>query len=126
MKPIAALAAAFCVALAAPAFADGDAEKGEKVFRKCKSCHAVGDDAKNKVGPHLNGIIGKEIASVDGFKYSDAFLARKAEGFVWTIEELDGYLAKPKKHTEGTKMSFAGLRKEDQRADVIAYLKTFE
>ncbi len=126
MKPLYTLAAILCLGLGSPALADGDPVKGEKVFKKCKSCHAVGEGAANKVGPHLNGIIDNEIASVEGFKYSKAFIERKAEGFVWTVEELDAYLTKPKKHTKGTKMSFAGLRKEDQRADVIAYLQTFE
>lgn len=115
------------VALAAtPAFAEGDAEKGEKVFRKCKACHAVGEDAKNKVGPHLNGIIGAEIASVEGFKYSKAFMEKKEEGLTWTEETLDAYLKKPKEYIPDGKMSFAGLRKEQDRADVIAYLMGFE
>ena len=99
---------------------------GEKVFKKCKACHSVGDKAKNKVGPMLNGIVGNEIASVDGFKYSKAFMAKKDEGLVWTAEVLDAYLTKPKKYIKGTKMSFPGLKKETQRADVIAYLSTFE
>ena len=107
---ISGLAAALAVC-AAPALADGDAEKGKKVF---------------KIGPQLNGIVGTEIASVDGFKYSDAFKEKKAEGLVWDEEALDAYLAKPKDLIPGTKMSFAGLRKEDEREDVIAYLKTFQ
>ncbi len=118
--------AGLLASVALPALAEGDAAKGEKVFKKCKACHAVGDDAKNKVGPQLNGIIEAEIASVDGFKYSKAFVAKKAEGVVWNEAELDAYLTKPKKHTPGTKMSFAGLRKEKDRADVIAYLKQFQ
>ena len=118
--------AGLLASVALPALAEGDATKGEKVFKKCKACHAVGDGAKNKVGPQLNGIIEAEIASVDGFKYSKAFVAKKAEGLVWNEAELDAYLTKPKKHTPGTKMSFAGLRKEKDRADVIAYLKQFQ
>ena len=122
---LAVFASVFSV-LAWPAMAEGDAERGEKVFRKCKACHAVGENAKNKVGPQLNGIVGAEIASVEGFRYSDAFIERKGEGLVWTVEELDAYLAKPRDHTPGTKMSFAGLRKETERADVIAYLRGYE
>jgi cytochrome c len=122
---IAALATALAC-LTVPALADGDAAKGEKVFNKCKACHAVGADAKNKVGPQLNGILGSEIASVDGFKYSDALLAKKAEGVVWNEELLDAFLTKPKDFAPGTKMTYAGLRKEDDREDLIAYLKTFE
>jgi len=127
MKKIAAaLTALALTGMAGSALADGDAAAGEKVFKKCKACHQVGDGAKSRVGPLLNGIIDNEIASIEGFKYSKAFLAKKAEGLVWTEAELDAYLTKPKKHTKGTKMSFPGLKKEDDRANVIAYLKTFE
>jgi cytochrome c len=111
--------------LSGAALADGDADKGKKVFNKCKACHAVGDGAKNKVGPLLNGIVGATAGSVDGFKYSDAMLAKQAEEFVWTDETLDAYLTKPKDYIPGNKMSFPGLKKEDQRENVIAYLKTF-
>lgn len=109
-----------------PALADCDLAKGEKVYKKCKTCHQLGDDAENRVGPVLNGIVGAQIASVEGFKYSEAFLAKKEEGLVWTEDELDAYLEKPRKHTEGTKMSFAGLRKDADRANVICYLKEFQ
>lgn len=121
-----AVIAALVAVFASPAFADGDLAKGKKVFNKCKACHAVGEGAKNKVGPPLNGIVGAEIAAVEGFKYSKAFLAKKEEGFVWSEVELDAYLTKPKKHTPGTKMSFAGLRKEADRINVIAYMKSFQ
>ncbi len=121
-----ALLAAVFATISPPTFADGHLDKGKKVFNKCKACHAVGEGAKNKVGPQLNGIIGAKIASVEGFKYSKAFMAKKEEGVVWSEGELDAYLLKPKKHTPGTKMSFAGLRKEEDRANVIAYLMTFE
>ena len=127
MKKLATVLTVLAVTgFAGAAFAEGDAAAGEKVFKKCKACHAVGDGAKNKVGPMLNGIVDNDIASVDGFKYSKAFVAKKAEGLVWTEEMLDTYLTKPKKFIPGTKMSFAGLKKEKQRADVIAYLMTFE
>lgn len=119
-------AAAVAVVLAGPALADGDAAKGEKVFNKCKVCHMVGDNAKNRVGPILNGIVGAEIASVDGFKYSDAFLAEKEEGFVWTEENIDAYLADPRGFIPKNRMAFAGLKKDDEREDVIAYLKQFQ
>lgn len=121
-----AVIAALVAIFAAPAFAEGDLTKGKKVFNKCKACHAVGEGAKNKVGPPLNGIVGAEIASMEGFKYSKAFLAKKDEGFVWSEAELDAYLTKPKKHTPGTKMSFAGLRKEADRVNVIAYMKSYQ
>ncbi len=122
----AALAVLAATAVAAPALAEGDAEEGEKVFRKCKACHMVGEDAKNRVGPQLNGIVGAEIAHVEDFRYSDAFTARKEEGLTWTEENLATYLEDPKGMIPGTKMVFAGLRKEEDRQDVIAYLKQFD
>ncbi len=125
-KIAAALTALALTGMAGAALAEGDAAAGEKVFRKCKSCHQVGDGAKNRIGPVLTGIVGNEIASVEDFKYSKAFLAKKEEGLVWTEEVLDTYLTKPKKFIKGTKMSFSGLKKEQQRADIIAYLSTFE
>ena len=125
-KIVAAMAVLAVTGFAGSALAEGDAAAGEKVFKKCKACHQVGDGAKNRVGPMLNGIVGNEIASVEDFKYSKAFLAKKAEGLVWIVEVLDTYLTKPKKFIPGTKMSYAGLKKEGDRANVIAYLKTFE
>lgn len=110
---------------AAESHSAGDAAKGEKVFRKCMACHAVGPDAKNKVGPELNGIVGRQAAALEEFGYSDAFKAKGEEGLVWDAESLDAFLEKPRDYVKGTKMSFAGLRKEDDRADVIAYLATF-
>ncbi|WP_299675637.1 cytochrome c family protein [uncultured Roseobacter sp.] len=111
--------------LAAPGFAAGDAENGEKVFRKCKACHAVGEDAKNKVGPTLNGIVGAAAGANADFKYSDALTEMATGGLVWDEASMTAYLTKPKDFMPGTKMSFAGLRKEDDVADVIAYLSTF-
>ncbi|MXU65273.1 c-type cytochrome [Oceanomicrobium pacificus] len=126
MNKLAALTAAALALSFAPAYADGDAAAGENVFKKCKACHMVGDGAKNRVGPQLNGIIDNEIASVEDFRYSKPFLALKEEGFVWDVENLSTYLENPKKMIKGTKMAFAGLKKEEDRADVIAYLATFE
>lgn len=110
--------------LAAPALAQ-DAEKGERVFRKCQACHMVGDEAKNKVGPVLNGIVGRPAGSIEDFAYSDAMMAKAAEGLVWDEETLDAFLTKPKDFIDGTKMAFPGLRKESDRANIIAYLATF-
>ncbi|WP_269586012.1 c-type cytochrome [Roseibium sp. Sym1] len=123
---VACLAAALGLALASPALADGDAAAGEKVFRKCQACHAVGDGAKNKVGPALNGIVGAPAAQVEGFKYSKSMTEHAEDGLVWDKETLAAYLTKPKKVVPKTKMSFAGLRKEDDVANVIAYLETFQ
>lgn len=98
---------------------------GEKVFKKCAACHAVGSGAKNKSGPQLNGVLGRTFGSVDGFKYSKAFLAAKDEGRAWTEEELAGFLTKPKSHIKGTKMSFSGLKKDQDIAAITEYLKSF-
>ena len=109
-----------------PALADGDAAAGEKVFKKCAACHAVGDGAKNKVGPALNGIVGAPAAHVEDFKYSANMVELAEGGLVWDEETLTAYLKKPKDVVPKTKMSFAGLRKEEEVAHVIAYLKTFQ
>jgi len=100
------------------ALAAGDAEKGKKVFNKCKACHFVDKD-KNKVGPHLVGIFGRSAGSVEGFKYSDTM---KESGIVWDEASMDEYLTDPKAMVPKGKMAFVGLKKEEDRADVIAYL----
>ncbi len=116
----AAIALAFAAALSGgTAFAEGDAAKGKKVFKKCKTCHSF-DPGKKKIGPHLKGIIGRKAGSVEGYKYSKAM---KAADIVWDEANLDAFLKKPKAFLKGTKMTFAGLKKESQRQDVIAYLK---
>ena len=112
-------AAAAGLLLAAPAKA-GDAAAGEKVFKKCKACHYV-DREKNKSGPHLVNIVGRAAGAVEGFKYSKAMAG---SGLVWDEKTLNGFLAKPKKYLKGTKMSFSGLKKESDIANVIAYLKS--
>ena len=104
---------------AGPALADGDAKAGKKVFNKCKTCHAL-EAGKNKLGPSLNGIFGRKAGAVEGFKYSQAMLDSGVVGDEATIE---AYLAKPKEYIPGNKMVFVGLKKEDDREDVIAYLK---
>jgi cytochrome c len=109
--------------LSGQAAAQGDPAEGEKVFRKCIACHAV-EEGKNKVGPHLYDVIGRTPGSVDGFRYSKAMEAY-GEEHVWNEETLDAYLEAPRKVVKGTRMAFAGLRKEEERADVIAYLKQF-
>ncbi|MGB0921733.1 MAG: c-type cytochrome [Alphaproteobacteria bacterium] len=101
-------------------------KKGEKVFKKCKACHQVGEKAKNTVGPVLNGVAGRKAGAVEGYKYSKAMIAAGEGGLVWDDANLDGYLAQPKKFIPKNKMSFVGLKKEKDRAAVIAYLKQFE
>jgi len=104
----------------------GDPEVGERAFRKCQACHAVGADAENKAGPVLNGVVDRTIGAVEGFAYSDALMAMNAEGLVWTPAALDEFLTKPREFAAGTKMAFSGLRKEEERLGLIAYLATFE
>lgn len=111
---------ALCFGVSAHA---GDIAKGEKVFKKCKACHVV-DKEKNKTGPHLVGLFGREAGSVESFKkYSKAM---KASGIVWNAETLDGYLTNPRKYLKGTKMAFAGLKKEKDRQNIIAYLESLQ
>lgn len=111
--------------MAAPAAAqDGDPAAGEKVFRMCMACHAVGDGAANKIGPQLNDLMGRQPGGLEGFQYSPAMVTY-GEGKVWDNENLDAFLLAPRKEVKGTKMAFGGLRKDEQRADVIAYLATF-
>ncbi len=98
---------------------------GEGVFKKCKACHQVGDGAKNKTGPVLNGIVGRALGTVEGFKYSKTMQEMGAAGTVWNDETLAAFLAKPKDYVAKTKMSFAGLKKDDDIAAVVAYLKSY-
>ena len=97
----------------------GDINTGEKVFKKCAACHSIVKGGKNNIGPALYNVVGREVGAVDDYKYSKALAAYGKE---WTFEELNGYLLKPAKWIKGTKMAFAGLRKEKDRASVILYL----
>ena len=99
--------------------AEADPAKGEKVFGKCKACHKV--DGTNATGPHLDGVVGRAIDSVDGFNYSGAL---QQVGEVWTPEALDLFLTSPKQSAPGTRMSFSGLSKPADRANLIAYLQS--
>ena len=98
--------------------AAADVAKGETVFKKCAACHKL--DGANAVGPHLDGVVGRPVGSVEGFSYSDPMAAHGGD---WTPEELFAFLDDPKKAVPGTKMNFAGLPKEEDRANVIAYLE---
>lgn len=99
--------------------ASADAGAGEKVFGKCKACHKI--DGTNGTGPHLDGVVGRAVASIAGFGYSDGMAAHGGD---WTPEALDAFLENPKGAVAGTKMSFAGLKKPEDRANIIAYLQT--
>lgn len=120
---LAGFGALMVLGLGGPAFAEGDAKAGKKVFAKCRACHKL-DAGKHGVGPSLHGVVGRGVATADGYtKYSKALIAY-AEGKVWDDATLDSFLESPKKVVKGTKMAFKGLRKPEQRADLIAYLKT--
>lgn len=108
------------IGFACKAYAEGDPDKGQKVFKKCAACHAV-EDGKNKVGPTMFGIWERPAGSAEGFRYSSAM---EEAGYNWDEEHLAGFLAAPKKYLPGTKMTFPGVKKEDQLADLLAYLKT--
>ena len=99
----------------------GDMAHGEKVFKKCTACHMIAADGKNKIGPNLWGIIGRKAGSISDYKYSKAMVAYAKE---WTFEEMNSYLIKPQAYIKGTKMAFAGLRKEKDRASVILYMNS--
>ncbi len=98
---------------------------GEAAFRECKTCHMVGADAKNRVGPHLNDVIGRTAGSIEGFRYSRQMQEAGEEGLVWTAETIHDFLSEPRDYIEGTKMSFRGFRDEGDIAAVTAYLTTF-
>ena len=97
----------------------GDVTSGEKIFKKCAACHSINKGGKNKIGPALYNIVGRAVGGVDNYKYSKALASYGKE---WTFEELNGFLLKPASYIKGTKMSYAGLRKEKDRASVIKYL----
>ena len=97
----------------------GDLTTGEKVFKKCAACHSIVKGGKNNIGPALYNVVGRKVGVINDYKYSKALSEYSKE---WTFEELNGYLIKPAKWIKGTKMAFAGLRKEKDRASVILYL----
>ena len=99
----------------------GDLSHGEKVFKKCSACHMIAADGKNKIGPNLWGVIGRTAGAIDNYNYSKAMKAYAKE---WTFEEMNSYLIKPQAYIKGTKMAFAGLRKEKDRASVILYMNS--
>jgi cytochrome c len=99
-----------------------DLANGEKVFRKCKTCHAVGENAKNKIGPELNGLEGRKSGAVEGYRYTDA---NKNSGIVWDEAEFLEYIKNPRAKIPGTKMTFIGIKKEDDAKDLWAYLTQF-
>ena len=97
----------------------GDIASGKKIFKKCAACHSINKGGKNKIGPALYNVVGRAVGGVDNYKYSKTLATY---GKDWTFEELNGFLTKPSSYLKGTKMSYAGLRKEKDRASVIKYL----
>ena len=97
----------------------GDVDSGKKVFKKCAACHSINKDGGNKIGPALYNVVGRKVGGVNDYKYSKALASYDRE---WTFEELNGFLKKPSSYLKGTKMAYAGLRKEVDRASVIKYL----
>ena len=97
----------------------GDVDHGKSVFKKCTACHSINKDGKNKIGPALYNVFGRDIGSLDNYKYSKALIAY---GKTWTFDEMNGFLIKPAQYIKGTKMAFAGLKKEKDRASVILYM----
>ena len=119
---VAAFSIALIVAAGTVAAQSGEPAKGERLFnQQCKSCHTVDKGGANKVGPNLWSVVGRKKASHDGFSYSSAL---QGKGGDWSYEDINHMIFKPQGYVRGTKMAFAGLVKEQDRADVIAYLRT--
>jgi len=121
MKPASLLMLIAVATAPLPALAAGDPVAGAKTFKVCSACH-IATEAKNKVGPTLQGVVGRPVASIADYKYSKA-MTDFGQGKVWDEAQLTEYLKSPKTVVKGTKMAFAGLKKDDEIANVIAYLK---
>jgi len=117
---VAVLGLAWTQAAAAQA---GDAESGKDVFKACRACHQVGPGAKNGIGPALNGIVGRTAGTIPGFAYSDANRQAGTKGLIWTEDSLSKFLENPVAFMPGNRMTYAGLKDEADRRDLIAYLK---
>jgi len=120
--PLAAIAVLSLVASVRVASADGDPAAGEVTFKVCRTCHQIGESARNFVGPALNGVVGRKAGTVAGYNYSDA---NKNSGLTWDEATLTKYLKSPREVVPGTKMAFPGLPRDSDIANVIAYLKQF-
>ena len=103
----------------------GDVDAGRVLFKKCMACHQVGEGAKNRVGPHLNSLFGRKAASVEDFRYSKSLVRAGANGLEWHADTLSAYIENPRAFASGTRMSFAGMKDADDRANLLAYLRTF-
>lgn len=126
LKPCTTLAfLAVAVGARVAAAADGDPAKGEQVFKQCAACHAVGPGAKTKIGPELNGVVGRKWGSVEGYSYSNDLKSGGEQGKTWDDATLQDYLSNPKHLAPHGKMAFAGIMDEAQRANVISFLNQF-
>lgn len=114
----------FLTSVSTPAFAQ-NIDAGAKVFTKCKACHQVGKGAKNRVGPHLNGVFGRHAGADADYKYSTSMKRAASDGLIWTNETLTAFVENPKSLVSKTKMSFRGIKDETKIADLLAYLRTF-
>jgi cytochrome c len=116
------LGLATLAAATSPALAEGDPARGETLFRPCRACHMIGDDAVHRVGPHLNGLVGRSIGSAPGYEFSGVLIEAGAEGATWSEAALDRFLEGPRDYFPGTRMVFRGIRSEEDRAHLIAYM----
>lgn len=123
VKTIIGLSLLSGLAVTYPALAEGDADKGKKVFAKCMACHTI-EEEKNRVGPHLVNILDRKTATVEGFKYSPAMIKAGEEGMVWDEATLTSYLTAPKQFIPGNKMIFVGLKKPEDISNLIAYIRS--
>lgn len=103
----------------------GDADRGAELWKKCASCHMVGEDARHRVGPPLNGVFGRRAAALDGYRYSDDMRRAGAAGLVWTTEKLDLYIENPRQLVTGTRMAFSGMESAEDRRDLLAFLRQY-
>ena len=114
---------AACLAISSPSLAADDVDTaGERLFSQCKTCHEIGEGARHKIGPHLDGIIGRVAGSLDGFKYSTAMRQAGLDGLVWDKKSLDTYLEKPRDFIRGNRMSYRGMSDPDDRSVLIEWL----
>lgn len=125
MKKALVISTLMAALLATAANAAGDPQKGQQVFKQCALCH-TNEAGKNKIGPSLFGVIGRKAGTLQGYSYSSSMKEFGEGGHTWTPEQLDTYLVDPRKLVTGTKMIFPGLKKEDDRQNVIAYLETLK
>lgn len=113
------------VPLGAGAEEIGDPERGARLYSQCIGCHEVGAEARDRIGPQLNGVFGRRAGSIEGYRYSPSMDRMGSDGLTWTLETLDAYLENPRILVSGTRMSFRGMREPQDRADVLAYLRIY-